>query len=97
VTTNYRSPEEYAEGDVEDAYIRDVLGQAMANCTSLLAAMQLREPPHVVDEWCDALYDDLRDSLTPEQRIRAVILMIQLDAEQAAKTLTTADDVAVPT
>lgn len=85
--SDYLTPAETVHGDREDAYIVDVLAQAATNEASLITAMRLGEPADVVHSWVDRLYDQLRARLTPEQRLRAVILLLQDEAEETADKL----------
>lgn len=79
--------------DVDDAHIRAVLGDTFATLTSLLAAMTLNEDPTVIEAWVNRAYDHVRQGLTDEQRIRAILLLIQPEATERVKQLLS-DDIA---
>lgn len=83
----YRTPEEDRAQAAEDARIRAVLEDAVLDGASCLAAMALDEPADVVERWVDAVWDQLRAALTPEDRLRAIVLLLDERARTAAVDL----------
>lgn len=67
--------------------IAPILDRALADMTSCLAAMDLVEPDEVVEEWVDRVWNNLRRSLSPEDRLRAIVFLLTEAARQNAATL----------
>jgi hypothetical protein len=80
----YRNPEEEQRSALRRARVQLSIDRAVTNSTSLLAAMMLGEHPDVVERWIDALWDGLRDELEPEDRLQAIILLIESRSRAAA-------------
>jgi hypothetical protein len=80
----YRNPEEQRQSALRRARVQAAVDRAVANSTSLLAAMALGEPPEVVERWINALWDGLRDDLDPEDRLQAIVLLIESRSQAAA-------------
>ncbi len=92
----YRTPEEQQQQAEREARVRGVLDQAVHNGASLVAAMAYGGAPEVVERWCDALWDGLRDGLTDrppapgelasagEDRLTAIVLLLEdrIEAER---------------
>jgi hypothetical protein len=83
--SEYRTPEEEAETAIKRARIQLVIDKAMQNAASVLTAMTPEEPPHVVELWVDKLWDGLRDQLSHEDRVTAIVMLIQYAARDQAK------------
>lgn len=82
----YRTPEEDQDQLEHQARVRAVLDQAVRDGASLMAAMDLDEPPQVVERWINAVWDGLRKSLSDnhprqagarqEDRLMAIVLLL---------------------
>jgi vacuolar-type H+-ATPase subunit E/Vma4 len=81
----YRTPEEEAETAIRRARIQLAIDKAMQNAAAVLTAMTLEEPPQVVDLWVDKLWNDLRNRLSDEERLTAIVMLIQSAARDQAK------------
>jgi hypothetical protein len=89
----YRTPEEEAQTAIQRARIQLTLDKAMRNATSVLTAMTLDESPEVVDMWVDKLWNELRQQLNGEERLTAIVMLIQSAArDQAEAALKGLDD-----
>jgi len=84
---DYRTPEEDRADDERDARIRVVLDQAITDGASCKAAMVLGEPQDVVELWIDRVWDGLRDGLEPEDRIAAIILLLNEETNAGYRTV----------
>jgi hypothetical protein len=72
-----RTPEEkQADAAARDA-VAKVLEQAHRNLTSWNVAEALDESPAVCEAWLDRLWDGLRDNLNGEQRLWAIVLLLE--------------------
>lgn len=85
--SEYRTPREEAETAALDALINEVLDEATVNCAILLNAIDAQERAEIVELWIDTLYDELRAALDEEQRIRAIVLLLEDAAEARALEL----------
>jgi hypothetical protein len=90
---DYRTPAQEAEDAQHRARIQPILNQARDNGASLFAAMELGEPAEVVETWVDRLWDGLRDQLNDEDRLLAIVMLIQSQALRAARRLTSGSEV----
>jgi vacuolar-type H+-ATPase subunit E/Vma4 len=81
----YRTPEEEAQTSIKRARIQASLDKAMRNATSVLTAMGLDESPEVVDMWVDKLWNELRQQLSDEERLTAIVMLIQSAARDQAE------------
>jgi len=77
---DYRPADEIAMMQAADARIETVLDETLASITSLQTAMELDEPGDVIELWTDRIWNGLRERLDPEQRLRAIILLLGSDA-----------------
>jgi hypothetical protein len=73
---DYRTPEELARQCGEDAYVTQVMAEAVDAGAHLLAAMALGEPQDVVELWTDKVWNGLRDNLDGEERLHAIVLLL---------------------
>lgn len=80
---DYRTRDEIAEQDADERRIEAVLDRARAN-----GAADFDEEPDVVEMWVDRLWDGLRDNLDPEQRLHAIVMLLNRDMRVAAARLT---------
>jgi hypothetical protein len=74
--SDYRTPEEDQQQEEQVARITQVLSQAISNAAYLKVAMHLREPQDVVELWVDKAWDGLRDQLDGEDRLAAILLLL---------------------
>ena len=81
--SEYRTPEEDREQAEQEARVRDALTRAVKDAVFLKVAMELAEPQDVVELWVDRLWDGLRDALEGDDRLRAILLLLEgrIDAE----------------
>lgn len=84
---NYHTPRELQKLNNDVATIEKILAVATENGASVLASMLLNEPRKTVDVWTDKIWDGLRDSLTGEQLIHAVIILLTPEAERRARDM----------
>lgn len=83
---DYRTPEEdRAQLDQYDR-VRPVLDQAVADSALVKAAMVFGLPAEAVEPLIDRVWDGLRDGLDREDRIAAILLLLdpRADAEYRA-------------
>lgn len=84
--TEYRTPKEDRDQLKHEARVRAVLDQAVRDGASLMAAMDLDEPPQVVERWINAVWNGLRKSLSDnhpgqagarqEDRLMAIVVLL---------------------
>lgn len=88
----YRTPEERQKQLDDKMRIAQALQQAHADGVSLLAAIKLGEPPAVVEAWVDRLWNGLRENLSGNDRLQALLIFmepaLQADAEQLISEVT---------
>jgi hypothetical protein len=72
-----RTPEEDRANDAARAAVAKVLEQAHRDLVSWNVAEALDEPPTVCEAWLDRLWDGLRDVLDGEQRLLAIVLLLE--------------------
>ena len=84
--SDYRTPEEDREQVEQEARVRAALDQTVRDAAMLMVAMELGEPFDVVELWVDRTWDGLRDALDPEDRLTAILLLLndRIDAEADA-------------
>lgn len=82
--SEYRTPEERREEDELDARIEGVLQQAVRDGGACKVAMTLGEPPGVVEQWIDRMWDGLRGSLDDEERLRAIVVLLDKRIDREA-------------
>lgn len=71
-----RSGEELREQAAADARIRAVLDVAVTNCAFYVHAASTSEDPELVETWCDAYWDHLAASLSSDDRLGAISLLL---------------------
>lgn len=91
MATDRTPAEQEANADL-DTYVAGVLDLAVADYASWLAADHLDEPPEVCERWIDTLWDNLRTRLGGEQRLRAILLLLESRAVVQADRLLAAVD-----
>lgn len=82
-----RTPDEIERAQRGERQIEAALDRAVDNYASWLVAEHLGLSDEETERWVNSCYDDLRDALTPQQMIRAVLLCIQDRAERKAYRL----------
>lgn len=83
--TDYRTPDEHAQQDAERYRVRRVVAAARRAATSLFVAMRLDEPEETIALWTDRVWDGLRDNMSDEDRLLAIIMLIEGEADSAAQ------------
>jgi hypothetical protein len=83
----YRNPRERQAQDEQEARIRKVIDQAVADSVSCSLAMHYGESPEVVEGWVDKVWDGLRDNLSDdlpdraglrvEDRLTAIMILLE--------------------
>lgn len=96
----YRTPEETRAAERHNTAVQKVLDQAVHDGASLAVAIRLGEPPDVVEQWVNRLWDGLRDNLAEkprhegglliEDRLTAIVLAIQQRTDAEADALLSA-------
>jgi hypothetical protein len=84
-----RTDAEMAAELVLDQQVRDVLWRCRDNITTYVAAEML-DPGTDHEHLIKLIYDELRAELEPEERLRAIVLLLQLRARRDAWRLVTA-------
>lgn len=87
----YNTPEKMRADDRRRARVKPVLAQAIADTRMLFVAMQLDAEPDVYDLWSERIKRGLC-RLTPEDRITAIIMLIEGHAEHQAMHMVTVDE-----
>jgi hypothetical protein len=79
----YRTPEEDREQDEQVARVRAAFADTVRDAAFLKAAMVLAEDQDVVELWVDRVWDNLRAALSDEDRLAAILLLLddQINAE----------------
>jgi hypothetical protein len=75
--TDYRTPDEWREQAAHIDRINTILDQAVADAASVAAAQYFGEPAETVNLWVDRVWDGLRDSLDPEDRLQAILVLLE--------------------
>lgn len=81
----YRTPEEEAQTAIKRDRIQGHLDKATLNAVSILTAMHFNESPEVVEMWVDRLWDGLREKLSDEDRLTAIVMLIESSARKHAQ------------
>lgn len=84
---NYRTPEQLADDEADWQRINALLERAVSNSASALAAAHYGEPQETVDHWIDAVWNELRNELSPEDRLYAIIRLLAPRARAACRRL----------
>jgi hypothetical protein len=74
---DYRTPEEWQRHDERRARVQVVIDAFVQDAASLRVAMRLGEPAEVVEAWVDRVWDVLRDNLDGEQRLLAIVMLLE--------------------
>lgn len=82
-----RTPEEARRDSEDKARVAAVIDRAVADLAAWRCADELDEPPAVCEQWVDAIWDGLRDNLSSEDRLLAIIQLIQPKADATAYRL----------
>lgn len=85
--SQYRTPEEDADQAAAANRIAAVLDQARTNATSTMVAIHLGEPADVVEQWIDRTWNGLRDQLDGEDRLQAIMLLLEPESHREADRL----------
>lgn len=89
MTAEYRTPEEHQRQKEQLARVRPALAQAVTDMSFCKAAMALGEPQDVVELWVDRCWNSLRDALDGEDRLAAILLLLDGQADAGlVRTLT---------
>jgi hypothetical protein len=72
-----RTPEEIEANEAARTAVEAVLEQAHRDLTSWNVAEALDESPTVCEAWLDRLWNGLRDNLSAEQRLEAIVLLLE--------------------
>jgi hypothetical protein len=83
-----RTPEELVSQALDEAYVEHVLAQAVENYASWKYAEVNNFDPDACELWIDKVWDELRDNLDDEQRLRAILLLIEPAAARRFHELT---------
>lgn len=83
----YGTPEQQAAYERQREDVSAALDEAVHNGAFLLTAMDLNEDPAVVERWIDTVWNNLRDRLDEEDRLVAVVMLLEPQIEQAAQRL----------
>lgn len=93
----YRTREEIEKARTGDKHVRAVIEAAVADAASVITAMEMDESPETVDLLVNNLYNGLRAELVDgveddgsphyghEDRLRAIVLLLQPHAEHLAR------------
>lgn len=77
-------PELYIDHD-ETRRMRRVLDRAIENQAMWILSDHLGVDADGCEAWIDRLYNELRDALTPEDRLRAIVLLLAPSAQERAE------------
>jgi hypothetical protein len=83
-----RTPEELVSQALDEAYVEHVLAQAVENYASWKYAETADLDPDTCERWINNLWNELRDNLDGEQRLHAIILLIEPAATRRFHELT---------
>lgn len=86
-----RTRDELDGYDRDRAAIRVVLDRARQNLASWITADRLDLDPDVCEQWVNIVWDDLRESLDGEQRVFAILMLIEPEAKELATELLLAE------
>jgi predicted small integral membrane protein len=79
-----RTPEELDATECERIYITGVLEEAIADFASYFAADAMGEGPEVCEMWVNRAWNGLRENLSDEQQLAAIVLLLTESAREAA-------------
>jgi hypothetical protein len=82
-----RTPEELVSQALDEAYVEHVLVQAVENYASWKYAETADLDPDTCERWINKVWNELRDNLDGEQRLRAILLLIEPAARQRHEEL----------
>lgn len=82
-----RTPEENRDNEADRRRVEAVIRQARTDLVSWQVAEQLDEPAEVCERWVNRIWDGLRDGLSPEDRVLAIVSLIEVSASEEADRL----------
>lgn len=77
-----RTPEELTDDAIKKQHVRNVLAAATENYASWIYAEKTDLDPDTCERWINTIWDELRDCLDDEQRLRAILLLLEPAAKQ---------------
>jgi hypothetical protein len=83
--TEYRTPDEDRHQAEQVTRIRAVLDQAIHDGAFCKTAMCLDEPQDVVELWTNRIWNRLRNELSDEDRLQAIIVLLDEQITREAK------------
>lgn len=73
----YRTPDEEAKQEQTREHIRAVLSEVIESGASLFFMMETNEEPELVELWIDKLWNTLRHNLDGEERMQAILMLLE--------------------
>lgn len=85
-----RTPRERAVHNRRLKHVRAVIDDITSVLTSWMLAEELDEPADVCEHWVNAMWDGLRERLNCEDRLLAILVLLEDDARRDADRLLSA-------
>lgn len=82
-----RTPQERAANRASEVEINAVIAQAVENYASWIVSDTTDLDPATCENWINTIWNTLREALTPEQRLRAILLLIHDRADARARDI----------
>lgn len=83
-----RTPEELLGQSLDETYVQHVLAQVVEDYASWKYAEVNDLDPATCERWVDKIWDELRDNLDGEERLQAIVLLIEPAARRRFHELT---------
>lgn len=85
--SDYRTADEIAATTQLDQLLNRALDRATDDLASLFYLMESGAEARLVEEWINRVHDGVRDSIVAEERVRAIVLQIEPEAERRARKM----------